>query len=711
MPELFRTTKDKKHNHILYMRDDGTGTTSVDNGHSHEWRITQTQEEIMNPITGMMEILMRKETGMSVVNGHTHGLKEKEKIEISHKEDKDDKEIIADVVKLYEESKEYEQDNIDAGIESEKMYMADQWKSEDRSALESDNRPVLTMNFIRSTLNVLFGYESQTRTEWKFLPVEQGDVIVSDILAQVAKNVADQNVYSRKKSEVFADECIVGRGWIQIFADYSENALGDIKIEKLDWESVVCGWHDEKDLSDCENLTKRKWYSKDKAKKMYPQFAEEIDAMFQGKSDSETPKSVEQIDSRYDDYDDPNLTSTDINLIDRSHKKVLLMETQRKEYERKHVFIENNEVAMTKSLSTSDFKSVQTIPGVKVVEVVKPIMRVTVTLGKDVLISDEYPEWPIMDFNVVPFYAYKRKAIWHGKVEDAKDPQREINKRHSQSVDIINKMANYIEIFDDQTFENQNQTEAYRKGSAKAGSLLKVADITRPPIRREGVKIPNEVLQLENISLNNMREILNINPEMLGMKSQATSGAAIRERRQGALMGNEFLFDNAFFADKKVGKAVASWIQKIYTPERILRILVTRNQKSPVKLGGQQFDDQNPEQLQAIYTLLTETDLMKYDVVVEESKYSPTQRRMNFWVWSELAQTRPDIPTQFLLQLDDDMSPESKAEYMGIMQQQQQAQMQMEQQKGQTEIQKTQVAAQGKMQVEQMKQAAKPPML
>jgi hypothetical protein len=48
MPELLRTTEDGKdpHYHILYLREDGTGITSLDgeNPHSHEFIYQDPQE-------------------------------------------------------------------------------------------------------------------------------------------------------------------------------------------------------------------------------------------------------------------------------------------------------------------------------------------------------------------------------------------------------------------------------------------------------------------------------------------------------------------------------------------------------------------------------------------------------------------------------------------------------------------------------------------
>ena len=51
--------------------------------------------------------------------------------------------------------------------------------------------------------------------------------------------------------------------------------------------------------------------------------------------------------------------------------------------------------------------------------------------------------------------------------------------------------------------------------------------------------------------------------------------------------------------------------------------------------------------------LLTEADLTKYDVVVAESAYSPTNRQANFIIWLEAAKSGIPVPPTLLVDLSD----------------------------------------------------------
>jgi len=88
---------------------------------------------------------------------------------------------------------------------------------------------------------------------------------------------------------------------------------------------------------------------------------------------------------------------------------------------------------------------------------------------------------------------------------------------------------------------------------------------------------------------------------------------------------------------------------------------------------------------------LTESDLTKYDVVVDESPFNATMREANFVTWATIANNRPEIPIEFLLELSD---LPKKDKLLAMITQRQQAEMAVEQGKQQTELQKTAMANQ-----------------
>ena len=158
------------------------------------------------------------------------------------------------------------------------------------------------------------------------------------------------------------------------------------------------------------------------------------------------------------------------------------------------------------------------------------------------------------------------------------------------------------------------------------------------------------------------------------------------ERKRQALIGNEFLFDNLDAVKRKLGRILVALIQKHYTPERIMRIVENQNKRQPVSLGGQPLESVDKEE---VLSLLTESDLTKYDIVVSQSPFSASMREANFAIWIELAKTRPEIPLDWLIELSD--LPD-KEKFKAILQEQMEAARAQEDKKYQTELAKTAMA-------------------
>jgi hypothetical protein len=318
-------------------------------------------------------------------------------------------------------------------------------------------------------------------------------------------------------------------------------------------------------------------------------------------------------------------------------------------------------------------------------------MRVTKTAG-EVLLEDNYPSLAMQDFHIVPFYAKKRGDMFWGKVHSVKDPQREINKRHSQLTDIMNRQAAYGWFYDDTTFPTPAEVTNFKNNSSTPGFTQRVNSVKALPEKIEGAKVPTEIINLLQIESQSLREVLNINLEMEGAASNAQSGIAILERKKQGLVGNEFLFDNFSIAKVKIGRLLVAMIQKFYSPERIMKIILNESMKTPVQIGGvpaEQID------MMEIKKLLEKTDLTKQDVIVSESGWSPTTRIANFTMWAELAGKGAPVPMPFLIELSD--LPE-KDKMLEMFAQEAQKQQQTEDNKNQVEVIKTKIAADAKTQ-------------
>lgn len=687
---LLRTDKVNKHSHIAYLnKASGQGVTSTDSGHSHPVTYIQAQEAIADPMTG--EVMSEgMQSGWSIgaaEDGHSHQFIEA--VKPKKKKPTEPEKAVEEVKALFKRAKEEEADSRKKAEESEAFFMGEQWEDSTRNKLEAEDRAALTFNEIEAKIDLLSGYQRQNRYDMKFYPVEEGDAAVADILTAVVKNIQDQCNYELEETKVFEDEMIPGRGVFNVYVDYDRNIHGDIITERFPWRDVFFGPHEKEDLSDCEYLIKARWFSKGKVKQMWPDKAKDINTTFDLYDAGDTTKGYAT-----NAYDNPDSTQAivgaDPDFVNIAKKEIRVLECWRKEYTSVPVLVNQADdyYVTARDWDAKDVAAVKTIPGFTSVTRRITDMRVTTT-ASDVLLNDKFNDTD--EFLVVPVYAKKRGNKWWGKVEAAKDPQREINKRRSQVTDILNKVATYGYFYDDQTFADPKEENKFKKNVSKPGFTQKVNDVNRKPVKEEGVKFPGEIVNMIGIDSQKMREILNINMEMSGQQGNATSGVAIAERKRQGLTGNEFLFDNLSLAKRQLGRIYVKLIQKIYTPERIMRLLENRAQREGVEIQGKPMAEMEGAEKQAIFDLLQSSDLTKYDVVVGESANSPTQRLANFAMFMEMASKGLPIPPQMLIKLSP-LPEEEKNEMLAQLAQQQQAAQEAEDKKYSTEIQKTIIA-------------------
>ena len=677
MAELLKTTSYGKgrgaHTHVVYISN-GQGVTSTDNKHSHVVTIIPPQMGINGPSAPQIAI--------ELVDGHTHELIQ---LPLSDKKPKKkDKEILDETKALYEFSKTLENDSRKKGIESEAFFDGTgQWDEKVKQDLESKQRACLTINEIAPKVDLLSGYQRQNRSDIRYFPVEGGDGRIADILNVVSKNILDQNDYEYEETSVFEDEVIPGRGNIHHYVDYTDNLLGDIKVEHYPWKDCGYGPHEKLDASDCEYLWKSKWFSRAKIEAQWPEKKKE----FQAEYDVTFAKEIPSEDGYDKTVELGTIASAD--WVEVAKKEFRVVTVERKEYEDIPVLVnaEDDFYFNAKFVDGKDIAAAKTIPGITEVKKKTHRLRVT-TITAHTVLEDKYDEMTD-NFHVIPVYARKKGTSFWGKVEGAKDPQREVNKRHSQTVDILNKVATQGHFYDTETFSTPKDLQDWKKNSSTPGFNQKVSDVNRPPKPSDRVPFPGELVRFSELESQKIKEIFNVNSELLGQGGVSQSGVAMQEQKRQGLIGNEFLFDNLNRGKKKLGKVLVSYIQKTHSPERILRIIEDQNSRKAIEIGKQPYD---PARREEILNLLQNADLTKYDVAVAMSNFNPTMRAANFAVWAEMANKRPDIPLPFLIELSD--LPD-KDKFLQMAMQNQQQRMQEEQGKQQTEIVKTLIAKQG----------------
>ena len=746
---ILKAAKKKGHYHIIYLMPDETGVTSRDSGHEHaiyrevntETQIDEQGQETQVEVPGALVV--------ETVNKHTHEITD---VEIAPKEEPQlsDEDELAEAHALYTEAKDIHSDAYEAAEDSECYYMGDQWKSADRAALKAENRACITINEIKPKLDMLSGNQRQNRTDISVLPVEQGDAETSDIYNMRIKNICQMNNYDHEETKTFEDMSRVGIGFMRVNIIASDSGIGEVEVENRYWKFGGVGQHKKLDGSDAEYAYIEDFVSKASLKELYPDKADEIEADFDyiKSQPNKTPVSnTNRYTGKGKQISPSYLTDINADLVNIAKQEYRLIEVQRKVYRRSPVLFNarDNFYMNIDGMSKTDISKAERIEELSKINHVSSKIQLTVFAG-NVLLAKEKSLFT--EINIVPFYANKIENYFWGKVHEAKGPQEELNKRHSQAIDIINKMASYGIGVTSEAFESPKDYTDFVNNRNKPGFVAKFAPGFKENIHEfTGVRYPSEVVASSQLSSEKINTIMNIFPEMLGGPGKAESGIAMAHKQRQGLVGNEYLFDNFSLSKRRIGKLIVEGIQIVDSPEKLLRIAENQNNKTLANSDSTELYPQigmdKKIQLTIDYGLITQQDaqaimqqlqqgqpldpevqktldsmqqvadqiqkarllgmldnfeLTDYDLVITESAYSPTTRLSNYMILQDLFRGNPNAPIQEMINLVPFLDQKTKDSLISGIQAQAQASQEQEKMKYDTEIQKSVIAQQGKQQ-------------
>lgn len=613
----------------------------------------------------------------------------------------DEKEVINRKLLQFQEAYDYERDSIESGKESVAFLEGDQWDDTVKTKLASENRAALTINHVAPMIEALSGIYRQNRTDIKIFPQAEGDQFIADTLTHAIKQILSQNNFEYEEVAAFENQTAVGRGIIECYPDYDSNVEGFLKVQHGPWDQYIFGPHLKLDASDCEYFFRWRWMTERQLKQLYPDSFKT----------PEKPDPGLDAFSEYGGTEDDLSGLSDTSLFVNPHtKEYRFMECEEKEYFTLNLYLDPTTGFVISDLDVpaqlrASLKTLLPGSSLQQIKQKRHKIRRTVIAGST-LLDDYYPDLPVPPnstgpaFSVLVAYAYKRGPVFVGKIERSKDPQRELNKRRSQMVDIVNTSINNGWFMEEGQFASKAAEEQFKRDAATAGFVAKIRDISRPPHKVEAGQVQPGVVQLELASLQSFRDVTNVNSSILGAQDRSDSGVVLMHRQRQALVGNEYLFDNMARLKKDLGRTLIQWIAKIYTPRRIARLVmdqarVEAARNSQLQLAGQPVDPNDQQVLQMIESRLYDKDLLAYDVEVGEAGATPTTQLANLQLLMEMAGRGVPIPPEALLEVAPIPNKDRILQALQMAKQEQKA---AEDKKYDTEIQKSLIAQKGKAQ-------------
>ncbi len=519
----------------------------------------------------------------------------------------------------------------------ERFFAGDQWDPVDRAKLESVRRPVLTINKILSTVSNVMGEQINNRAEISFRPRSGAPSEVADILTKVFRQISDNNHLDWKRSDMFADGVISGRGFVDVRLGYKDSMEGEVAIENLNPKNVIIDPDGEEyDPDAWSEVFTTKWLTVDDITVLYNKADAEALSL---KAGSAQTYGHDALQFNRDRFGDPSTTAYNEGNEDRgAMRNVRVIERQYRVLDRQKHFLDPQTGDMRpvpEGFGPDKIAYFVENYGFQVVPKLARRIRWTV-VADDIVLHDDWS--PYQHFTVVPFFPQFRRGNAIGIVENLLGPQELLNKVTSQELHVVNTTANSGYKVKAGAMVNMTAAELEEKG-AQTGLVIEVNGDPDKDVQKIA---PNQVPQgLDRISYKaeeSIKTISGVSDSMQGMDRADVAAKAIQQKRQAGSTNMVKPFDNLGRTDAILARNILDIVQEFYTEERLMTIThdhatgesetFTVNQPNPnpppqpqMQMRGDEMegqgeqmhdeDDENPYQ-----EILNDLSMGEYDVVV-----------------------------------------------------------------------------------------------
>ena len=583
-----------------------------------------------------------------------------------------------------------------------KFEQGEQWKHSDVVELEQAGIKALTINKIKPIIKLITGIERQSRSDFKAFPEGGEDELTSEISTRLMKNVSKNSKIEIKLSEQFKNGCIGGMCFIEPYIDYSFDLInGDLKWKKVSGRDVYLDPDfQEYDLSDAKFVIRiTKDLNMDDLEMLFPDDKKKLDKITIGRLDMGMLSSVKASDdvTNYPLVNEKEIISGEskslYDLVDYYYKEL---------QERYYVVIKDKGIIKEFETKEEAIALVEQVGMGDILSRKVPVIMHAQVVGNVELYNEKvwsYPRWK--SYPLIPYFAElitedldDLSLTIQGIVRGIKDLNLEYNKRRTQELRHLNSSANSGFDIEEGQLSKEEEFNLKRFGSSP-GFVAKRKKGTPPLGRISPMPLSQGHSQLAAENAQDLKEASGVNPDLLANDSQSQSGRAILfKQRQGLQMIQEML-DNFGETKKLVGRFILSQISELFTVETVMRVLgdafISENFTVPVTaikdralqkvqegqegqltelensvllqyptvpLGQPIVDEQNnlipavdfDAAITLINTILSETQLNKYDIAIGEGPFSETIKLANFTDLKELAQQGVPIPPESLIE-------------------------------------------------------------
>lgn len=565
----------------------------------------------------------------------------------------------------------------------------DQWSSEEKQILADEMRPCLTFNLTKSSIDLIMGMNEDIRVKYMSTPVEPTDGFLSEVLNDIAYWLYDYNDLEDEEDNALESAAICGRGYLAVDFGPDPEKFGEIKLDVI--QIPVSEIHVDPscrrvNFNDASYICWDRWLTEEQFRMKYPKVGpkkikELLDQEGTGESYPDGRASHAFAEPAWEENDNTDYeVEVDENFYDKQKNMIRVVHLEYWEVFKRYytwnpegqrfVEFDGKDLRGVKERFEAEFEEEFTYE-----TVMDKKVKWLQFSGEDILYDDDAP-MSFPGFSIIGMTAYRdvsgRTANHFGVVRLMKDPQREVNKRWSQTLHLMNHMMPGIYAEAD-AFVDDRQARASMK---EAGSItfVQAGALTGGKIKdRIQAQFPSGIMQMEQFAQEIMKRITGINPDLLGQdRGRQEPGVVVRMRQQQGATLLKPLFKGFKKLQRDLFKRVLAIVGEFMPDEQILRILGQGDRYTIDKETGM-ITDQATE-MTADLRAIRELD---YNLTAEENPGSMTKRMMELALFMEMQNSGiPVDPTTVIEKLS--LSASEKQRWLEFIAQQQEAEQEQQ---------------------------------
>lgn len=529
-----------------------------------------------------------------------------------------------------------------------------QWSEEDARELQDRGQAALVFNEIKAGVDWIIGTEKRARMDAKVLPRGEEDRDSAEVKTKLLKYLSDVNKTPFEESFAFKQAVKAGVGWIE--DGISTDPDAELLYTRAEsWRNVLYDSHSVKlDISDARYQFRWRWLDLDIAQEYFPDRKEELRRAAVG---SEIFGPEQNDDLWYLGTQLQHLDTSGQPIGQRSYISDALFTQNKRQrvklieawyYKPSTVKTLHGEEYDSEEYDESNEKHVSAIHDGRAEAVSRFVMQMHVAImTEDDLILMARSPYRHNKFPLTPVWGYRRARdnAPYGVIRGWRDPQDDLNKRHSKALFILSTTRT---IADEGAVDD---IEELRDEVARPDSII-IKRANKELIVERDVQLAEEHLLLMERDRNFIRNSgqSGVTDQSLGVDKRGLSGKAVEKLQDQGSLGTAELFDNYRLAKQLAGEKRLSLIEQYYTDAKTIRIVGNRG-----KIEFIPVNKVDP----VTGRVLNDITATKADYVISEQDYRATLRQAMFETLVDMvSRMQPDLAIKFLdlvFQMNDDL--------------------------------------------------------